>query len=472
MPKKGKKAEGGGGKNGEGGSLNEQQKAGTWETDRKEAHLKEVRQRAQVEEDRTRQKERILKDKLQREERNSATNLMKINQCWLRILEQAQSVEQKEEIAVMKATFEREVEELDSIAEDLERKRQEQERRLSQVQHDHQQHMERLCDLHEKRLTRVHEQWKSCMLHYNRKQKMGHSKEQLRAELDNALLAIREGEKKETDEVPEVCQMAQESPDETDILSEFETSDSEELEEVRKKPKKASNAKRLVKPKAALLTFPNRPKEDMKKKQKLKETVSLMEDKLISKRLEQEQQEQVLSGANDQLYRESLKLRDQLSKNRAAARKKLTDLTVHSSAASKRLKALIAKGERIVQKGNICQKLESKVLALLPPEFAALGEDTEAVSNEFPELQNLMRRINTAALQGGTLRKRRQDLVRENQELKRQLRLLRDGNSPQHALSIRPTLLDVGPAPTSQARVNTQICHTVSQGVHLKRPGK
>lgn len=59
----------------------------------------------------------VNQDKLQREEKNSAKNLLKINEGWMKILEQTQSVKQKEEISVMRATFEREMEELDSIIE-------------------------------------------------------------------------------------------------------------------------------------------------------------------------------------------------------------------------------------------------------------------------------------------------------------------------------------------------------------------
>lgn len=39
-------------------------------------------------------------------------------------------------------------------------------------------------------------------------------------------------------------------------------------------------------------------------------------------------------------------------------------------------------GERIVQKGNICEKLESEVLLLPPPETAALSGDIEEVTGQ------------------------------------------------------------------------------------------
>lgn len=64
---------------------------------------------------------------------------------------------------------------------------------------------------------------------------------------------------------------------------------------------------------------------------------------LVNKRSEQEQQEQDLIAACDLVRRDTIKLQEQLSKKRAAARKKLTDLSLHSDAASKKLKALIAK---------------------------------------------------------------------------------------------------------------------------------
>lgn len=54
-------------------------------------------------------------DKLQREERNTAVNLLKLNEGWRSILRQTRTVELREDIAVLSQTFERRLDALDSI---------------------------------------------------------------------------------------------------------------------------------------------------------------------------------------------------------------------------------------------------------------------------------------------------------------------------------------------------------------------
>lgn len=76
-----------------------------------------------------------------------------------------------------------------------------------------------------------------------------------------------------------------------------------------------------------------------------------------------------------------------------------------------------------------------------------------------------MRRTNTAALQGDSLKKCKQDLTRENQELER---LLHEGDSPQLKLFIGPVLLGTGAESASQAWANIQTGQTISQGVQLE----
>lgn len=54
-------------------------------------------------------------DKLQREERNTAVNLMKLNEGWRSILRQTRTTELREDITVLSQTFERRLDALDSI---------------------------------------------------------------------------------------------------------------------------------------------------------------------------------------------------------------------------------------------------------------------------------------------------------------------------------------------------------------------
>lgn len=57
--------------------------------------------------------------------------------------------------------------------------------------------------------------------------------------------------------------------------------------------------------------------------------------------------EQDLTAARDEVMRKTRELRDQLTQDRKAARKQLTDLTVKSDKATKKLQAVIAKVKRL-----------------------------------------------------------------------------------------------------------------------------
>uniref|UniRef100_A0A671V010 Dynein regulatory complex subunit 2 n=1 Tax=Sparus aurata TaxID=8175 RepID=A0A671V010_SPAAU len=177
MPKKAKK---GGGK---GGGKTEEEK------------LLYLQQRAQAEEEMAKQKEEILtqflKDKLQREERNTAVNLMKLNEGWRSILRQTRTTELREDITVLSQTFERRLDALDSIIkvndqippsqsscrtstcltsclsvlQNLEGDLQEAERQSAQVRRIHLQHLERLRAQRDKRLMFVQQQWENGLQH-------------------------------------------------------------------------------------------------------------------------------------------------------------------------------------------------------------------------------------------------------------------------------------------------------------------
>uniref|UniRef100_A0A7N8XWG5 Dynein regulatory complex subunit 2 n=1 Tax=Mastacembelus armatus TaxID=205130 RepID=A0A7N8XWG5_9TELE len=102
MPKKAKK--GGGGK---GGGKTEEER------------LVYLQQRAQAEEEMAKKKEEILtlflKDKLQKEQKNTALNQLKLNEGWRTILRQTRAAELRKDISVVSQTFERQLDGLCSV---------------------------------------------------------------------------------------------------------------------------------------------------------------------------------------------------------------------------------------------------------------------------------------------------------------------------------------------------------------------
>lgn len=57
----------------------------------------------------------VNQDKLQKEEKNTAVNLLKLNEGWRSILRQTRAAELRKDVTVLSQTFERHLDGLDSI---------------------------------------------------------------------------------------------------------------------------------------------------------------------------------------------------------------------------------------------------------------------------------------------------------------------------------------------------------------------
>uniref|UniRef100_A0A665W9A0 Dynein regulatory complex subunit 2 n=1 Tax=Echeneis naucrates TaxID=173247 RepID=A0A665W9A0_ECHNA len=78
-----------------------------------------LQQRAQAEEEMAKKREetlaQFLKDKLEKEEKNTAGNLRKLNDGWRGILRQTRDLELRQEISIFSQTFERQLDGLDNV---------------------------------------------------------------------------------------------------------------------------------------------------------------------------------------------------------------------------------------------------------------------------------------------------------------------------------------------------------------------
>uniref|UniRef100_A0A671UXT2 Uncharacterized protein n=1 Tax=Sparus aurata TaxID=8175 RepID=A0A671UXT2_SPAAU len=210
---------------------------------------------------------------------------------------------------------------------------------------------------------------------------------------------------------------------------------------------------------------------DMRNVKSLQDLVIQLRDRLNSRKKKNQLVEQDLTAARDQMKRKILELREQLTRTRKAARKQLTDLSVQGHNATKRLEAVIAKGEKVLNVAEMCQKLENRQRNLSAL-FSA--EDPRTETHEpaegapaFPELQQVTRSINSAVLQREALKKHKHDLTRENQQLRLLLRQHLDGITvSDSALDGPRALLAVSPAPTTTTPLDNKRRHTVIEGVH------
>nr|XP_046269294.1 dynein regulatory complex subunit 2 isoform X2 [Scatophagus argus] len=428
MPKKAKKG------GGEGGAKTEEER------------LLYLQQRAQAEEEMAKKKEEVLtlflKDKLQKEEKNTAVNLLKLNEGWRSILRQTRAAELRNDITVLSQTFERHLDGLDGIMKNVERDLQEAERQSAQVRRIHLQHVERLWAQQDKRLMFVQQQWEDSLGHLTsvfscERKQMSESCEQQRADLQDSTFALEQQHAAAMDETHRLY---------SKIIKLYESTHRDRVAKLMQVEKEKLKDKALQHQQVAelcsqdtqqfnkLLSENQRLIEqtdaDVKKVKRLQDLVIQVREKLNSSDTENQSVEQDLTATRNQMNRRTKELREQLSEAQTVARKQLTDLTVHSDNAARNLQAAVAKEVR-----------------------------------EFLELQQLTRRVNAAVLQRAALRGRKDDVSREN----RQLRLLLHQHLDAMTVSDgtfdgRHALLAVFPAPKAPPDANRR--HAVIEAVH------
>ncbi|XP_076604456.1 dynein regulatory complex subunit 2 [Chaetodon auriga] len=467
MPKKAKKG-------GKGGAKTEEER------------LLYLQQRAQAEEEMAKRREEILtlflKDKLQKEERNTAVNLLKLNEGWRSILRQTRAAELREDVAVLSQTFERRLDGLDSIIKSLERDLQEAECQSAQVRRVHLQHVERLWTQQHRRLMFVQQQWENGLQHLSsrfscERRQMSAGFQQQRADLEDATFTV---EQKHKAAMGELHRLYSESiaayrsayDDRKAALSDQETLKEKTLQRQEAEQLCSKDSKELDRLLSTKQRFIQMTNEHMRKVERLQDTVTQLRDKLNSTKTENQSVEQDLTAARNQVNRKTHKLRDQLTQAQTAARKQLTDLTVQSDNATKNLQAVIAKGQRVLRVADMCRKLESeqKNHSFLPEEHRPQTTEPAQVAAEFPELLQVSWSISTAALQREALKKHRDDLSRENQQLRLLLRRHLDAMTvSDDAFDGRQAPLVVCPAPLATTSRDTSRRHTVIEAAHAAK---
>ncbi|KAM7403783.1 hypothetical protein PAMA_004289 [Pampus argenteus] len=471
MPKKAKK---GGGK-------------GSGKTE--EERLLYMQQRAQAEEEMAKRKEEILtlflKDKLQKEEKNTTVNLLKLNEGWRAILRQTRAAELRNDVTVLSQTFERQLDGLQSIIKTLERDLQEAERQSARVRRIHLQQVERLWAQQDKRMLFVQQQWERslqdlCSTYSTERKHMSRQTRQQQADLEDAAFTLEQKHKEVLIEIHRLYgeSMAsyknafQERTSALLLHNKFKLQEMtcQNKEALELYTHKAKNLGGHISRNRMVIHKLDAERKNMKQ---LQDFIFNIQEKLDSSKTENESVTQDLTAAKDEVNRKTHKLRDQLTQAHAAARKQLTDLTVHSAAASKKLQTVIAKGERVLRVAEMCHKLESEQENVFTSSTTdELSQEMEEVAKEtstFPELQQVMQRCNVALLQRQALKKNREYLSRENQQLRLQLRQHLDAMTiSDNALDGCHALLNVYRAPTTTVPTDTDRRHTVIEAVHVK----
>ncbi|XP_029372269.1 dynein regulatory complex subunit 2 [Echeneis naucrates] len=459
-----------------------------------------LQQRAQAEEEMAKKREetlaQFLKDKLEKEEKNTAGNLRKLNDGWRGILRQTRDLELRQEISIFSQTFERQLDGLDNVIKDLACNLQENERRSAQGRRDHLQRLERLWALHEKRMMIVQQHWENGMQCLSSRfnstgMKMGKLSQQQRTDLEGATITLEQQHKKVMEEIHKVY---------SEGISVLEKAKKLREEEMLKQKERM---KLRVERREDLILFRKKKKElenmaetdhhylqqttkKIKDIKDLQHSVIKLREKMNSRETEKNAAIQDLKALNNEIRIKIDKLNQERSQHQSEARKQLIKLTMQSNGAMKKLQAMIAKGERVVRVGEMCRKLERKHEKVLrsslssspsSPSSAAAEENHRSLtqevkpsnqSSEFQELQQLTRRLNTAVLIRDALKKQREDLNQQNQELRLQVhQQVNNMSVGNQAPGAQHALITVSQAPTMTVLPKSNRCCNVTKAVHV-----
>ncbi|XP_031600654.2 dynein regulatory complex subunit 2 [Oreochromis aureus] len=428
-----------------------------------------LQQRAQAEEELKKKKEEtlglFLKDKLQKEQRNTAVNLLKLHDGWRAILRQTRDAELRHDIIVLQQTFERTLDDLDSIIQKLVGDVQETERQEAHMQRCHLHHMEALWALQAARLQGLQQQWERALEDVSasvssQRQLMFEQSQQQEFQLQELMLRA---ELHNTDAMNDIRMLLE------DTLAMYTCSLEEQVAalEGREEVSDATQAslehlqKSIVKvTQLEKLLADNQKKisEDLKTTKKLEDGVRRLREKMISSKAENSSMEEDLTAAINELNCRSHALRDHLTQSHMAARKRLTELTVQGDAAAKNLQAIVTKGERVLRAVDICHRLETQHDTLLTSSSRRTDECRQDMPAKdicrFLELQQLRQSRSSAVMQHEALRKHSEELRRENEQLQLLLHQHEHhAHSPPLHVARAPTATSTTPAARGRSRV-------------------
>jgi hypothetical protein len=180
--------------------------------------------------------------------------------------------------------------------------------------------------------------------------------------------------------------------------------------------------------------------KQMKKIQRLQDSISDLKKKMATNAKENEEKTRAIKEDQQMVLARFRELKLQMNASREEERKHLTTLTLHSDAAMKALQKKKEKGERILTLAEMCRKLETEEEKVLPFYSCSLGEEAEAeaasaqaqppsesLALEYSSLENFWKRYNKVLLDRLAQDREKQMLEKENSQLKSLLKQYLDG---------------------------------------------
>lgn len=424
-----------------------------------------LEQKALAEEEMRKKKEdllmQFLKDKLSKEEKSTKMNMNKLNQQWRQIMRDSKSADLRRDIEILSQTFERIVDRKDSVIKALATDIEEAEEQYGLAFRNHLQRMDDVIDLQRSRLDSLEKEYSD-------------EKETLKKEFDGEFDRVSEARKAEQKMLQDVSfAMEQEfSERESDARQDFQSM----RDEIKNKNLEEKHALRIQLEasvealwkqfQAALksynetteerkIAFENLKVKDeksakeielqMKKLQKIQDTITQLRSKMQQNTRECEERNQKLKEERELILKHFQELKSEMNADRELERSHLTTLTLQSMNAIKKLKKIQSQGNGILRLAEMCRKLETEEEKVLPFYVSSLtGEEIDdvdaavmeepaellsSIMHDYQSLENFWKRYNKVLLDKLALDKEKQMLSMENQQLRAILKQYLDGIS-------------------------------------------
>ncbi|XP_017158501.1 dynein regulatory complex subunit 2 [Poecilia reticulata] len=424
-----------------------------------EEKLLQMQQRAQAEEEMVKKKEETLmlylKEKLQKEQKNTAVNLLKLTESWRKVLRQTRDSELLAEAAVHQQTSDRKLEELNFIIQKMMRELQQGQSQADRVQSCHLQHVEYLWELQEKHLKCLHRRWESSLRALNtmcfnqevkalddfRQQNLGLVDLYLPAQMHDK--AMSEYLQKVQHEVVDVYKNAHQD------LDALRT-------EVKNQPDgSALNRDILQKTRNSLIELDQkiaRQQHDisleLRNVKRLKGKAIKLRQQIFSCQAERDLMQQNWDFTTNKINQKCRQLQEQLARDRQDARKKLAILSIQGATATKSPTRFCFWMQEVLELQDLQQLKELQQLQ---------------EKQQLKELQDLQQLLNSTLLHREALRKQNQILKQENQHLQ----VLLDHRDD--ILDGRHTPLPALQPPVKSGRAAGDMHHNILEAAHVAK---
>ncbi|XP_030231505.1 dynein regulatory complex subunit 2 [Gadus morhua] len=481
MPKKGSKKDGGG--------------KGSGMTD--EERVVFLQQRAEAEKDNAKRKEEMLtqflEDKLQKEEKNTAVNLHKLTQQWRVVLRRARGAELSREVDIVSQTFERVLDRRDSVVKCLVGDLSEAEQQFGLALRSQLHYVDRLLALQTGRLAFFQQRWDGDLqelgTEFSAERELIYALHRRDCTYLEDVSAAMELHRSEADDLGRLDYQSTRDEIKTKYISEkhaLVVQMDQVMRQVRQGMGVTEDQRTALN--NLLLSDQRRAQEidvQMKRLQKMQESIAALRRPDPGQK-EREAVARDLRATKEAVTQQTRELKARLGHARLLDRKRLTALSVQSSAAAKQLQGLITKGGRSLRRAEMCRRFESEHEKVLPfyassltpeeqsrEEQRAMEPPSEELARalmDYSDLARFWQRYNKVLLERLVLEKEKEVLTQENRQLQGLLRQYMDGISVsdetlrrQNPLLMvsRPTL---APPPGTERRPPR---HTVVEAVRV-----